>query len=75
MMLAAGLVLLHPDRPAQAPMPQASVSALSSNSAAQISDAELFSDLSAMASPTAPKAAEPIRGLFENSGTEEEGSY
>jgi hypothetical protein len=75
MMLAAGLVLLHPDRPAQAPMPQASVTVPSSNSAAQISDAELFSDLSAMASPTAPKAAEPIRGLFENSGTEEEGSY
>jgi len=75
MILAAGLVLLHPDRPAQAPLPQASVSARPSESAAQISDAELFSDLSAIASPAAPKAAEPIRGLFENSGSDEEGSF
>lgn len=75
MMLAAGLVLLHPDRPAQAPISQTSVAARPSNAAAQISDAELFSDLSAMAAPVTPKAAEPIRGLFEDSGSEEEGSY
>jgi hypothetical protein len=35
----------------------------------------LFSDLSAMASPAAPQAAEPIRGLFEDSNSEEEGSF
>jgi hypothetical protein len=75
MMLAAGLVLLHPDRPAPAPVAQASQAARQSNTAAQISDAELFSDLSAIAAPAAPKAAEPIRGLFENSDSEEEGSY
>ena len=73
LMLAAGLVLLHPDRPA--PVLQTSQVARQSNGAAQISDAELFSDLSAMASPAAPKAAEPIRGLFEDSGSEEEGSF
>lgn len=73
MMLAAGLVLLHPSRPA--PAPQTSRTAGQATSAAQVSDAELFSDLSAMASPATPRAAEPIRGLFENSGSDEEGSY
>lgn len=73
MMLAAGLVLLHPDRPA--PVSQTGQAERQSNGAAQISDAELFSDLSAMASPAAPKAAEPIRALFEDSGSEEEGSF
>jgi hypothetical protein len=70
MMLAIGFVLLHPARPLPAPVSQSL-----SNGAAPISDAELFSDLSAMASPAAPQAAEPIRALFENSSLEEEGSF
>jgi len=78
LMLAAGVLLLHPQRPLPAPAQPASRTAQVSAkaaAAAQISDAELFSDLSAMASPAAPKAVEPIRGLFESSGTDEEGSY
>ena len=75
MMLAVGLVLLHPARPLPAPVSHASRSANQSNTAAPVSDAELFSDLSAMASPTTPRAAEPILGLFENSGAEEERSF
>lgn len=75
MMLAAGLVLLHPARPLSAPAPQAHQSVQQPNSATLVSDAELFSDLSTMASPATPRAAEPIRGLFENSGSEEEGSF
>jgi hypothetical protein len=70
MMLVAGVVLLHPGRPLPAPVSQSV-----SNGVASISDAELFSDLSAMASPAAPRAAEPIRGLFEDSSSEEEGSF
>jgi hypothetical protein len=70
MMLAAGFVLLHPNRPAPAPISQAPQTARQLNPAAQLSDSELFSDLSAMALPAAPKAAEPIRGLFEDSGNE-----
>jgi hypothetical protein len=73
-MLVAGFVLMHPARPLPAPVSQAS-SQSRSNAAAPISDAELFSDLSAMASPAAPQAAEPIRGLFEDSNSEEEGSF
>jgi hypothetical protein len=73
-MLAAGIVLVHPARPISAPDPQAR-SQTAANAAASISDAELFSDLSTMASPAAPQAAEPIRGLFENSSSEEEGSF
>jgi hypothetical protein len=70
MMLAVGFVLLHPDRPLPAPVSQSM-----SNGVASVSDADLFSDLSAMASPAAPQAAEPIRGLFESSSLEEEGSF
>ena len=70
MMLVAGFVLLRPTQPLSAPGSQASSAATTS-----ISDAELFGDLSAMASPAAPRAAEPIRGLFENSSSEEEGSF
>ena len=69
-MLVTGFVLIHPARPLVAPVTQTT-----SSTAAPISDAELFSDLSAMASPAAPQAAEPIRGLFENSSSEEEGSF
>ena len=65
-MLAAGLFLLHPVRPVPAPAAHQAGS-----SAAPISDAELFSDLAAMASTSAPRAAEPIRGLFQHSDLEE----
>ncbi len=75
LMLAVGLVLLHPAKPLPAPVSLAGQSANQSDTAAPISDAELFSDLSAMALPTTPRAAEPIRGLFENSGAEEERSF
>ena len=71
MMLAAGLVLLQPSRPPQAPA--AAADRLTGE--APISDMELFTDLSAMTSPSAPRAAEPIRALFEASGSDEEGSY
>lgn len=70
MMLVVGSLLLHPFQPPQPPASQ-----VGSNGVASISDAELFSDLSAMASPAAPRAAEPIRGLFENPSSEEEGSF
>jgi hypothetical protein len=73
-MLVTGFVLMHPARPLSAPVSQTR-SQTASIAAAPISDAELFSDLSAMASPAAPQAAEPIRGLFENSNSEEEGSF
>lgn len=69
MMLAAGLVLLQPSQPVQSP----AADRLAGET--QVSDAELFSDLSAMAAPSAPRAAEPIRALFEVSGSEEEGSF
>ena len=72
--LAAGLALLHPARPRPASVPQTQASAHRS-SAAPVSDAELFSDLSAMALDTTPRPAEPIRGLFQSSGAEEERSY
>ncbi len=75
MMLAVGLALLHPARPLPEPVSQARQSASRPDTTAQVSDAELFSDLSAMASPATPRAAEPILGLFENSGAEEERSY
>jgi hypothetical protein len=71
MMLVVGLVLLQPARPLKAPASQAGLNA----AALSISDAELFSDLSAMASPAAPRAAEPIRGLFESSSSEQKGSF
>jgi hypothetical protein len=71
MMLAVGFVLLHPGRPLAVPASQSV-----SNGVASISDAELFSELSVMASPASPQAAEPIRALFESSSVEEEeGSY
>lgn len=70
MMLAAGFVLLHPARPLPPPDSQAK-----STVAASISDEDLFSELTTMAVPAAPRAAEPIRGLFENSSSEEEGSF
>jgi hypothetical protein len=69
-MLVTGFVLIHPGRPLVAPATQPTSSATAS-----ISDAELFSDLSVMAAPAAPQAAEPIRGLFEDSNSEEEGSF
>ena len=68
--LVTGFALMHPARPLVAPAPRAA-----SHASAPISDAELFNDLSAMASPAAPQAAEPIRGLFENPSSEEEGSF
>ena len=74
MMLAAGIVLLHPGQP----LPERDLRAGSrtvSSATASISDAELFSDLSAMASSAPPRAIEPIRGLFENSSLESEGSF
>lgn len=74
-MLAVGMALLHPALPLREPVSQASQAGSRSDSAAQVSDAELFSDLSAMASPAAPRAAEPILGLFESSGAGEERSY
>lgn len=74
MMLAAGLVLFRPAQPLPASNTQAARSAPVSVPAS-ISDAELFSDLSAMASSAPPKAIEPIRGLFENSSLENEGSF
>lgn len=74
MTLVVGFVLLDPAKPLPAPGSQARYQAKSSV-AASISDAELFGDLSAMALPAAPQAAEPIRGLFENSSSEEEGSF
>lgn len=67
-MLAAGLFLLHP--PGFAP---ASRRPPASTTAAQLSDAQLFNDVAALSSPEAPRAAEPIRGLFEErSETQEE---
>lgn len=75
MMLAVGLVLLHPARPLPQPSSQARQTVNRSETVAQVSDAELFSELSAMASPSTPRAAEPILGLFENSGAEEERSF
>ena len=74
-MLVAGLVLLHPARPLPASSTQAGARSTSVGAPASISDAELFSDLSAMASSAPPKAVEPIRGLFEDSNLEEEGSF
>jgi len=74
MMLVAGLVLLHPDRPPLATNSQIGYQA-NTGAAASISDAQLFSDLSMMASASAPRAAEPIRGLFENSSSKEGGSF
>ena len=71
MLLAAGLVLLQPPQPIQSPAPMAGRSAAETT----VSDAELFSDLSAMAVPSAPRAAEPIRALFEVAGSEDEGSF
>lgn len=69
-MLAAGLFLLHPVRPVPAPAAHQAKA-----SAAPVSDAELFSDLAAMASTSAPRAAEPIRGLFQHSDLEEGKGY
>lgn len=69
-MLVAGLVLLHPVRPVPAPASQQAES-----SVAPISDAELFSDLADMASASAPRAADPIRGLFQNSDFEDGKGY
>ncbi len=69
-MLVAGFVLLQPARPLPTPDSHAR-----STAAESISDAQLFSDLTSMASPAAPRAAEPIRALFENSSSKEEGSF
>lgn len=74
-MLVAGLVLLHPARPLPASDAQAGYRSASGSAPASISDAQLFSDLSAMAAPGPSRAVEPIRGLFENSSSEEEGSF
>jgi hypothetical protein len=70
LMLVVGVVLLHPPQPQPAQGSHAQ-----SVGAPSISDAELFGDLSAMAAPAAPRAAEPIRGLFESSSSQEEESF
>jgi hypothetical protein len=59
-MLAAGIFLLHPPGLLPAPRPFHV-----SNAPAQISDAQLFNDVAVLSSPEAPRAAAPIRGLFE----------
>ncbi len=73
MMLVTGLVLLNPGSAQWAG--RQSGPQTSSGSTAQISDAQLFSDLSTRAASSTPQAVEPIRGLFESSSSKEEGSF
>ncbi len=66
--LAAAILLLHPAGFAPAPRRLAAQS-----SPAQLSDAQLFNDVAALSAPEAPRAAAPMRSLFEDrKETEEE---
>jgi hypothetical protein len=72
-MLLAAALLLSPLRTAPGTVAKKAIAAQPGQAA--VSDAELFGDLAAISTPSAPRAAEPIYALFEGAGTEEERSF